>query len=527
MARLLVVWCPDWPVTAATVAAGVPVHLPAAVFSANRVMACSAVARTNGVRRGMRRRDAQSRCPDVAVLGVDPARDARLFEPVAAAVEQLAVGVDVVRPGVVAVPVQGAAGYFGGEHEVVERVVDHVSDAAGVECQVGIADGLFAAVLAARRSRVIPEGGNAEFLGPLPIGELDQPDEDRSELVDLLRRLGLRTLGHFAELSGRVVASRFGQAGLSAHQLARGLSERPLARRRPPQELAVVETFDPPLERVDAAAFVARTLAERLHSALTAHDLACTRLGIYACTESGEELSRVWRCAEPVNAQGIADRVRWQFEGWLRTEAGTRPASGVVKLRLEPEEIVEGSALQLGLWEGRGRPGNGDDLADERASRALVRVQGLLGPEGVCTPVLEGGRGPGDRVRLVPWGDPRQPTGEQLPWPGRLPEPSPATVFTRQVKAMVLDVRGVTVELTDRAVLTGVPYRVAVADAEAQPVIGWAGPWPVDERWWEPKPSGPCARIQAVVGSEERNSALLLRFRHQENPQWIVEGIYS
>lgn len=82
----------------------------------------------------MRRRDAQSRCPGLVVHQHDPDRDARVFEPVAAAVEQHAVGVEVVRPGVVAVPVGGAAGYFGGEEALAERLLDEVSANAGVEC---------------------------------------------------------------------------------------------------------------------------------------------------------------------------------------------------------------------------------------------------------------------------------------------------------------------------------------------------------------------------------------------------------
>lgn len=543
-ARLLVVFCPDWPVTAACVAAGVPVHHPAAVFSANRVVACSAVARGNGVRRGMRRRDAQSSCPELAVLGVDDDRDARLFEPVAAAVEEVVVGLEVVRPGVVAVPAQGAMRYFGGEHVLIERLVDQVSGQAGVECLAGIADGLFAALLAARRSLVVAEGANAEFLAPLPISELDQPGSvlpahhpgrpaprwERSELVDLLRRLGLHTLGQFAELSERVVSSRFGRAGMIAHRLARGQSERPLARRRPHEELAVAEAFDPPLDRVAAAAFVARALAERLHTELTARDLACTRLGIYARTEAGEELARVWRCADPVSAQGIADRVRWQFDGWLRAVDG-RPSSGVVKLLLEAEELVDAGTLQLGLWRGlshsplRGPTPRecGDEVADERAGRALVRVQGLLGPEGASTPELAGGRGPVDRVRFVPWGDPRDDADDR-PWPGRLPAPSPTKVFAHQVRASVVDERGSNVALTARSRLTSAPCQVAVEDAPARPVLGWAGPWPVDERWWEPSGEGVRARVQVVV---EPGDAFLLLFRARQSPQWIVEGEYS
>ncbi|MGH3469856.1 MAG: DNA polymerase Y family protein, partial [Thermocrispum sp.] len=423
-----------------------------------------------------------------------------------------------------------------------------VSGRAGVEVQAGIADGLFAALLAARRSTVVEPGGNARFLAPLPVTELDQPGShladpaECGELVDLLRGLGLRTLGEFAELPERTVTSRFGRAGMVAHRLAHGLSERPLARRQPPADLAVTETFDLPISRVEEAAFVAQRLAGRLHAELTARDLACTRLGIYALTERGEELSRVWRCgggeggtnSAPVTARGIADRVRWQFDSWLQ---GTqRPSSGVVKLRLEPEEVVQASMLQLHLWRG----GNADDLADEKAGRALVQVQQLLGPEGVLTAVLAAGRGPAERVRMVPWGDqrgdepavPRQGAPPEVEsWPGRLPAPSPATVHPKPVRAAVVDRRGMPVRLTGRGELTAAPNRVAVDGGPLREVSGWAGPWPLDERWWAPGAGGPRARVQVVLADQAGNGpagrALLLVCRDEQSPRWLVEGEYT
>lgn len=525
--RMLVLWCPDWPAVAAAMAVGMPIHHPGAVFSANRAVACSVAARAAGVRRGMRRRDAQSRCPELAVFGVDEGRDARLFEPVAAAVEELAVGVEVVRPGLVAVPAGGAAGFFGGEARLAELLLDQVSVRVGVECQIGVADGLFAATLAAHRSALVEPGQAPEFLAPLSIAELDQPGADRAELVDLLRRLGLRTLGAFAALTGRDVVSRFGSVGLLAHRLARGLSERPPHRRRPPPELAVTEEFDPPLDRVDAAAFMARTLAGRFHAGLAAHGLACTRLGIHAGTECGEELSRVWRCAEPLTPQGIADRVRWQFEGWLRAGPRDRPSAGVGWLRLEPEETVEGRSLQLGLWQSSQGGGLGDEqvLAAERAGRALVRAQGLLGPEGVFTAVLDGGRGPAERVRLVPWGDPREPASPpEQPWPGRLPAPSPATVLEHAVPARLMDAAGARVGITDRRELTAVPHAVAVADDPPRRVVDWAGPWQVDTEWWAPSGPGVRTRIQALLDS---GVAVLLTAWSDKSPQWTVEGVYD
>src|SRR5215813_14251627 len=129
----MLVWCPDWPVIAAGIVDGVPVHGPVAVLAANRVIACSEAARREGVRRGLRKREAQGRCPRLTVVEHDPARDARAFEPVVAAVEELAPGVEVVRPGACALAARGPASYFGGESAAAERLVEHTALACGVE----------------------------------------------------------------------------------------------------------------------------------------------------------------------------------------------------------------------------------------------------------------------------------------------------------------------------------------------------------------------------------------------------------
>src|SRR5690606_29883419 len=118
---------------------------------------------------------------------------------------------------------------------------------------------------------------------------------DRPELVDLLRRLGIRTLGDFAALPAGDVLARFGFDAAYAHRLAAGKDDRPLAVRSPPPDLVVTGEYDPPLERVDMAAFAARALADRLHERLAAYGLAATRLGIEARTAAGEELHRMWR----------------------------------------------------------------------------------------------------------------------------------------------------------------------------------------------------------------------------------------
>ncbi|MFD9965022.1 DNA polymerase Y family protein [Amycolatopsis sp. NPDC058986] len=524
---MLVLWCPDWPVVAAAAVAGVPVAAPAAAFHANRVVACSPAARERGVVRGMRRREAQARCPDLAVLTHDPDRDARVFENVATAVEKRAPGVEVVRAGLVALPIAGAATYHGGEPELAELLIDHVAADAGVEAQVGAADSLFGAILAARTrgGTIVAPGSTASFLATQSLDELDQPGSGRADLVDLLRRLGMTRLGDFAKLPESAVAGRFGRDGVMAHRLARGLSERPPVRRRPPPELVVQQEFDPPMDRVDVVAFASKTLGTRLHTLLGGHGLACTQLAIQATTETGESLTRVWRTTELLTAQGISDRLRWQVEGWLqRRDEQDRPSSGIATLRLAPEEIVGGGSLQQALPTAGGRP----DAAD-RAGRALVRVQGILGPDGVVTAVLGGGRGPAERVQYVPWGDPYDPHDDR-PWPGRLPAPSPATVPERPWPVEVHDADGVPVGLTGRVQLTHPPRTVTLEGRAASEIESWAGPWPSVLKGQDAGHSGRVVRIQVVLEDErgEGDVALLLCGQATGDAlQWTVEGLYD
>jgi protein ImuB len=526
--RRLVLWVPDAPVVAALAAADVPVQTVAAVFTANRVVACSASARARGVVRGMRRREAQVRCPELLVLQHNPDRDATFFETVAATVEQHAPGIQVVRPGLVAVPIAGAAFHAGGEATLAEQLVDHVAAAAGVEALAGVADGLFAAILAARRGVLVAPGRTREFLAPLPLAELTGAGTGRAELIDLLYRLGIRTFGMFAELPERDVANRFGHDGILAHRLARGLDEHPPSRRKPPPELAVEQAFDDPIDRVDAAAFAAKRLADLLHAQCAAQGLAITQLAITATTGTGQYYQRIWRSAEPLNAAAISDRVRWQLDSWLTNRSlDDRPTAGIDVLRLEPQETVGGGSLQMQLPAAGQAPDS-----DERAARALRRVQALLGPDSVVTAVPTGGRGPTERMTLIPFDDRRDTPADDKPWPGKLPAPAPATTPANPWPAHVYGSGGDPVGYTDRDFLTDVPAVVVVSDRPPRQVLSWAGPWPISLSGRAVGEGRHGVRIQVVLaesapGVGETALLLLGRAIGDEALLWTVEGHYD
>ena len=534
--RMLCLWCPDWPVVAARRADPALEGEPVVVLDRGFVLAASAEARAEGVRRGLRRREAEVRCPGLALRPVDPAGESRAFEALSRAVELLAPRLVLDRPGLMFVPTRGPARYFGGDEPFATRLQAEVT---GVGVRVGIADGAFAARLAARRALpdkafVVPAGESAAFLAPWPVRALDDDD-----LASLLVRLGLPSLGAFAGLPPASVLGRFGPAGLGAHRRARGEDEHPPALRVPAPELELHHEFDPPVSRVDTAVFAGRALAERLLETLAADGLICTRVRVEAETEHGERLARTWRLSAPGSGGArrggsagsspgsaiLAERVRGQLEAWVshaeepgRTAAGRSADDDLVTseltlLRLVPEEVVVAGRSQLGLW-------GGDRAAAERAGRALVRLQSLLGPEAVTTPVLQGGRTPDEQIAWIPWGEDPPPLSDQCrpptppdragllarrdidgaevvedgrpaggvaAWPGAVPSPSPSIVFRPARPAELLDLSGRPVTVSGRGEASAAPERLnsPALPRGGGPVEGWAGPWLQDLRWWD------------------------------------------
>ncbi|MBI1758382.1 MAG: DNA polymerase Y family protein [Actinobacteria bacterium] len=501
-ARTAVAWCPDWPLSAA----GIGPAVPAAIVRTDLVSACTAAARDEGVRVGQKRRDAQRACPGLRLLPDDPLRDGREFERIVGALTGLVPRVEVVQPGLLAFPAIGAARYHGGEERLAELVIDTVGAASGGECWFGVADGLFAAALASRRGVIVPIGQTPAFLGGFPVGVLGRP-----ELANLLHRLGIRTLGEFAALPGADVLARFGPDGAVVHRLSRGLDERPVAPRHPEPDLVAVTHLDPPAVSVAAAAFAVRPLADELHALLADRGLICTLLAIEAETVRGGLSTRLWRHGSR-SATAVVDRLRWQLEGWLAAGGGGE----ISVLRLVPEEVVRAGGEQLDL-------SGGDRDAADRMARAVARVQGLLGPDAAVVAVPGGGRGPADRLTWVPWDEPRHARFDPVkPWPGGIPPPYPAVVYAdRWPAAELVGQTGTPVRVDGRGALSEPPARLMIGEQQQATVTGWGGPWPVDERWWDPARHRRLARMQ--VATTDGRAYLLTR----HDGRWHVEAEYD
>ncbi len=362
-------------------------------------------------------------CPEL-VEEQEDGRRARTFGRVLDTAATFSPAVEVVRPGVCAMRSRGPSRYFGGDERLARRLAAALSDLLASNLppmappQIGVADGLFAALLAARAATggpvVVDPGGTPAFLALWPVDVLERP-----ELADLLRRLGIRTLGGFAELPVRHVLARLGTDGAACHALSRG--------------------------------------------------------------------------------------VRGEL-------AGIRMPSRTLALAAD----VPGPPRQPGFW---GQAA----AAEARAEQAVARAVSLLHPEAVVVGRLQGGRGPAERARLVPW------TGRRVsavgpgaePWPGRIPAPAPVVVLERPLPAVLVDTASDGVGVSAAGVLSAEPARLSVSGSPWAAVRGWAGPWPADEQWWSGRARRRRARLQLVT---EASAAYLLV---REHGGWWVEGAYD
>jgi protein ImuB len=191
-------------------------------------------------------------------------------------------------------------------------------------------------------------------------------------------------------------------------------------------------------------------------------------------------------------------------------DAGLR--SGVVYVRIAPEAVDAIGNHESGLW------GTGPD---ERVHHGLSRVQSMLGHGAVLTASVGGGRTLADRQQLVAWGDRAVEVRSAVqPWPGALPAPLPGTVFSPRHPVHVLDATGSPVTVDDRGTASAPPASFT-AGAERRSLTAWAGPWPLDERWWSPDAARRTYRFQAV---DETGCAWLLAL---DDGGWWAEARYD
>lgn len=466
-------WYPAWALRRPDAPRDRPAQ---AVGDDGLVVARNHLAAEAGVRVGMRRRAAEAICPTVTTLVEDPTAEMARFEPVIEAIEALVPRVEVASAGLMYIPMDGALTYYGGLVPLVERI-DKELAAFGDEHRIGVGLGPFAAHQAVRMTtdaepiHIVED--DREFLSNLGVEALGSED-----LAATFRWLGITTLGAVADLPKGAVISRFGRQGLEAHRISRG-EDRNVDPRTIPEDPSVSSRFDPPIQAMDQAAFVARNLAQQLIANLAPHGVAPHRVTVTAEAADGTVRTRVWRSADPFDDRTLAERIRWQLRAWIEgVSSGIR--GGLSSLLVVPADL-SGMGRQMSLEEDAG--------SFEETQRALMEVQAITGTDNLLVARPQGGRDPGQLVFWERWGDePQRPAFDaSAPWPGRIPSPMPALVPPDPVPFQV--------QFNE-----GIPEQVRLRSRWV-PVLSWAGPWRHVGRWWDGEPSTDRYQIVTSAGA--------------------------
>ncbi|MFN8114357.1 MAG: hypothetical protein U0R51_14305 [Solirubrobacterales bacterium] len=212
----------------------------------------SGAAEAFGIRPGMPVSEALGRCPQLVLQPPDPGRTASAWERILRRLEAIGAEVESNRPGEAFFAVDGLRSIWGPRRA---DVLAKAGRTLGTPARIAGGPNRFCARAAAtmargrgrRAIRVVAPGSERDFLAPLAIGLLEHALRDRTaapgrddprarRLVATLERLGVKTLGDLAGLPRIAIADRFGELGLQANDLARGL-DTPLRPRTPHEDL--------------------------------------------------------------------------------------------------------------------------------------------------------------------------------------------------------------------------------------------------------------------------------------------------
>jgi protein ImuB len=237
-------------------------------------------ARALGVRPGMALTQARIRTPGLVVRDADHAGDAsdlralalllaRRFAPIVAIDGTAGLLIDIT----------GTAHLHGGEAAMARRLVGQLAR-RGYTARVAIAATPGAAHALARHGTpaiAIPDDATAA-LAPLPTPAL----RIGTAAVELLRRLGIDTIGQLAAVARGPLARRFGPGIVTRLDQAHGRLPEPLDPVIPAEPIACRQAFVEPIATVEAIEHWLGVLVPRLTTALTAAGLGARRIEVIA-----------------------------------------------------------------------------------------------------------------------------------------------------------------------------------------------------------------------------------------------------
>jgi DNA polymerase-4 len=218
------------------------------------VTAASYEARPTGVRSAMSMVEALRRCPNAVVVPPRRARYSELSGRVFEVFRRYTPLVEGLSVDEAFLDVTGSRTLFGEGPAIAQLIKENVYSQIGLTGSAGVASNKFVAKIASDLDKpdgltVVPAGGEAEFLAPLPLERMWRVGPKARVK---LRAAGLQTIGDLARADRRTLEQLMGSWGSVARELARGIDERPVVVGAPTKSLGSESTFEEDLTTIDA-----------------------------------------------------------------------------------------------------------------------------------------------------------------------------------------------------------------------------------------------------------------------------------
>ncbi len=258
------------------------------------VSAASYEAREFGVQSAMPLRTAARRCPHGVFLPGRPARYRELSDQVMRIFADYTPLVEPISLDEAFLDVTASTAAFGEGEAIARRIKRRVLDEIGLVVSVGVATNKLCAKVASDLRKpdalvVVPPGGEADFLAPLPIRRLwGVGPQAQAALADY----GIATIGQLAAIPPGTLHRRFGRHGDDLSARARGIDRSSVEIVHQPKSVGHEHTFDVDSADVGRLEATLLDLAESVASRLRRHELAAGSVQLKLRYEGFETLTR-------------------------------------------------------------------------------------------------------------------------------------------------------------------------------------------------------------------------------------------
>ncbi len=318
----------------------------------------------------------------------------------------------------------------------------------------------------------------------------DRQSEVR-QILTILHKWGIHTLGQLATLDKQQLAARLGPEAVRMWERANGQSHRVLKLDRPPETFEESFEFENEVETAEPLLFMLRRFLEQLAIRLSGIYLVAKELTLRITFTDKQIYERIFKIPQPTNKVDLLFRM---LHTHLENFKSKHPIVAVA-LGTQP---IKPFKEQFGLFETTLRN-------PHQLSETLARLTALLGADRVGTPVLEETHRP-DAFRM-----------EAFAW---------------KVGAIDLN-RPKAVEPTSRIALRR--FRPAISASvllgEDRPMyarsadirgktIDQRGPFLISGNWWDEKS---WARVEWDLQLEDGELVLA----HESRGTWKLDGVYD